>query len=271
VTTETQVGVLEAKGLIRLAALRPELEYLFRHGLVQDAAYTSLLKQERRKLHGLVGVALEELYPDRIGELAPVLAMHFEHAGDAERAIEYYVAGARHALSQYAIQEAYAAFDRAAELIETQDGDDAVELAPSEMQRRRRRRIEVELGRADAGGYFRAPEVTFDALEGIVGPAEELGDTELIGRVHTLIALGRLQNGESATAPLVKRSLDRIATSARALRSSKRPFRSWRGARTRSGQRSPEVRSRSAMGISASSKRQTGRWPRQMRSPARAT
>ena len=58
-TTDTQVGVLEAKGLIRLAALRPELEYLFRHGLVQDAAYTSLLKQERRKLHGLVGVALE--------------------------------------------------------------------------------------------------------------------------------------------------------------------------------------------------------------------
>lgn len=210
-TTETQVDVLEAKGLIRLAALRPELEYLFRHGLVQDAAYTSLLRQERRELHGRVGVALEELYPDRIGELAPVLAMHFEQAGDAERAIEYYLAGARHALSQYAIQEAYAAFNRAAELIETQDGDGSVELAPAEMERRRRRRIEVELGRADAGGYFRAPDETFDALEGIVGPAEELGDMELIGRVHTLIALGRLQNGEAATAPLVKRSLDRIA------------------------------------------------------------
>src|SRR5918994_860273 len=211
VTTETQVDVLEAKGLIRLVALRPELEYLFRHGLVQDAAYTSLLKQERRELHGRVGVALEELYPDRIGELAPVLAMHFEHAGDAERAIEYYLAGARHALSQYAIQEAYAAFNRAAELIETQDGDGSVEVAPAEVGRRRRRRIEVELGRADAGGYFRAPKETFEALEGIVGPGEELGDMELIGRVHTLIALGRLQAGEPATAPLVKRSLGRIS------------------------------------------------------------
>ena len=210
-STETQVDVLEAKGLIRLAALRPELEYLFRHGLVQDAAYTSLLKQERRELHGRVALALEELYPDRIGELAPVLAMHFEQAGDAERAIEYYLASARHALSQYAIQEAYAAFDRAAELIGTQDGGGSVEMAPAEIERRRRRRIEVELGRADAGGYFRAPEETFDALEGIVGPAEELGEMELIGRVHTLIALGRLQNGEAATAPRVKRSLDRIA------------------------------------------------------------
>ena len=133
-TTQTQVDVLEAKGLIRLAALRPELEYLFRHGLVQDAAYTSLLKQERRELHGRVGVALEQLYPDRIGELAPVLAMHFEQAGDAERAIEYYRAGARHALTQYAIQEAYAAFNRAAELIEAQDGDGSVGLAPAEVE-----------------------------------------------------------------------------------------------------------------------------------------
>src|SRR5919106_348241 len=210
-TTETRVDVLEAKGLIHLAALRPELEYLFRHGLVQDAAYTSLLKQERRELHGRVGVALEELYPDRIGELAPVLAMHFEQAGDAERAIEYYLAGAQHALSRYAIQEAYAAFNRAAELIETQAGDGSVELAPAEMERRRRRRIEVELGRADAGGYFRAPDETFDALEGIVGPAEELGDMELIGRVHTLIALGRLQNAAAAQASALAGKSDLIA------------------------------------------------------------
>ena len=46
---------------------RPELEYLFRHALVQDAAYGSLLKQERRELHGQVGEALEELYPERVG------------------------------------------------------------------------------------------------------------------------------------------------------------------------------------------------------------
>ena len=69
-TQNTQVDALEAKGLIRLAAIRPELEYLFRHGLVQDAAYESLLKQERRELHGQVGEALEELYPERAGELA---------------------------------------------------------------------------------------------------------------------------------------------------------------------------------------------------------
>jgi tetratricopeptide (TPR) repeat protein len=210
-TTNAQVDVLEAKGLIRLAAIRPELEYLFRHGLVQDAAYSSLLKQERRELHGRVGAALEALYPDRAGELAPVLAMHFEQAGDTERAIDYYAAGAKHALEQNAIQEAFGAFDRAASLIAEKEAAPGVELTAEEMTRRRRRGIEIDLGRAQAGYSFRTPEETFDALERIVEPAEQLGDLELVGRVHTLIALERLQNGESATDPIVKRSLDRIA------------------------------------------------------------
>ena len=141
-----------------------------------------------------------------------VLAMHFEQAGDAERAIEYYVAGAKHALGQYAIQEAYGAFDRAASLIaEEEAAPAAVELSADEANRRRRRRIEVDLGRAEAGYSIRTPEETFDALERIVEPAEQLGDLELIGRVHTLIALQRLLNGESATEPIVKRSLDRVA------------------------------------------------------------
>src|SRR5690348_2967939 len=69
------INVLETSGLIRLAAIQPELEYLFRHVLVQDAAYESLLKQERRRLHLAVAEALEALYPDRRNELTPMLAL----------------------------------------------------------------------------------------------------------------------------------------------------------------------------------------------------
>ena len=127
--------------------------------------------------------------------------MHFEQAGDAGRAIEYYVAGAKHALGQYAIQEAYGAFDRAASLIaEEEAAPAAVELSADE-DRRRRRRIEVDLGRAEAGYSIRTPEETFDALEGIVEPAEQLGDLELIGRVHTLIALQRLRTANRPRSP----------------------------------------------------------------------
>lgn len=212
-SSDIQLETLESKGLIKLATVRPELEYLFRHALVQDAAYGSLLKQERRTLHGQVGEALEALYPERVGELAPVLAMHFEQAGQSEKAIDYYFAGAQHAVKQYAIQEAFAAFDRAAVLSDQVTAEDAqagITQSLEELARRRRRRVEIELGRGEAGYSFRAPEENVGSLEAVAAEAEAVGDIELIVRLHTLIAMGRLLNGDPPDAPEVKRSLDRM-------------------------------------------------------------
>lgn len=207
-TADTQLDTLVAKGLVKEAALLPEHEYLFRHALVQDAAYGSLLKQERRELHGRVGEALEQLYPERAGELALVLAMHFEQAGETAKAIDYFVAGGAHALQQNAIQEAFSAFDHAATLIDRTPIDAAA--GADETRRLQRRRIEVELGRAQAGYSFMGADEAFAKLEGIVPAAETLGEPELVARVHTFIALGRIQAGESASSALVKRSLDRL-------------------------------------------------------------
>src|SRR5215212_4163753 len=100
---EPQLETLEAKGLIRLAAYQPELEYLFRHWLVQDAAYGSLLKQERRELHRHVGEALEKLYPERREELAGMLAVHYEQAGDTEKALEYLFLAGQYSLDRNAL------------------------------------------------------------------------------------------------------------------------------------------------------------------------
>src|SRR5207302_2969441 len=49
------------------------VEYLFRHALIQDAAYASLLRQDRRRLHRVVGEAPERIEPDRLGDMAPLL------------------------------------------------------------------------------------------------------------------------------------------------------------------------------------------------------
>ncbi len=198
-----QLDTLEAKGLIELAASRPELEYLFRHWLVQDAAYQSLLKQERRQLHRLVGEALEVLYPERRSELAGVLAMHFEQVGDTEKALEYLAAAGRFALERNAITEAYSAFDRAAKLLPPPDD--------AEEERLLRRRIEIELGRHKAGVSFRSADDLISDLEAILPAAERLGDLTLTAPVHLGLALARLMRGEPASDPLVKRSLDRVA------------------------------------------------------------
>src|ERR1043166_4643901 len=161
-SADVQLETPQAKGLIRLAAVRPELEYLFRHALVQDAAYGSLLKQERRQLHGLVGGALEELFPDRRDELAPVLAMHYEQAGETDRAIDCLVAAGRQARAKNAIQEAYNAYDHAASLA----GSEApvAGLDAAEAKRRQRRDIEVAIGRAETGFSFKQMDASFDEL-----------------------------------------------------------------------------------------------------------
>ncbi|MCA1588635.1 MAG: tetratricopeptide repeat protein, partial [Chloroflexi bacterium] len=199
---ESQLDTLEAKGLIRLATSRPELEYLFRHWLLQDAAYGSLLKQERRELHRLVGESLEVLYPDRGSELAGVLAIHFAEAGEVDKAVDHLIAAGRFAMDRNAIAEAYAAFDRGANLLPPpSDAEDAAW---------RRRRIEIELGRGRAGWTFRANDDIVRDLEAILPTAERHGDLELIAPIHLAVAMARMGRGERSSDPEVKRSLDRV-------------------------------------------------------------
>ncbi|MGD8791332.1 MAG: hypothetical protein PVF47_02175, partial [Anaerolineae bacterium] len=105
-TLMSQLSTLESAGLIRLARLEPDLEYLFRHALVQDAAYESLLSRDQKRLHRAVGRAVEQLYADRLDELAAMLARHFQRAGEDDRALYYFGCAAETALAAYANQEA---------------------------------------------------------------------------------------------------------------------------------------------------------------------
>jgi class 3 adenylate cyclase/tetratricopeptide (TPR) repeat protein len=86
--------------------LYPELAYMFKHALTQDVAYASLLVQRRKELHGLVGLAIEELYPDRLAEHYEVLAHHFSLAEDWQRALSYLVKAAEKAASAFGLRQA---------------------------------------------------------------------------------------------------------------------------------------------------------------------
>jgi serine phosphatase RsbU (regulator of sigma subunit) len=110
------LSTLETAGLVRVAQIDPDLEYLFRHALVQDAAYTSILESDRRRLHLAVGEAVERLYPERLEELSAMLARHFENADDSQRALKYFVMAGEAALTSYANQEAEIQFRCALEL-----------------------------------------------------------------------------------------------------------------------------------------------------------
>src|SRR6185436_1130224 len=110
---------LESAGLLLRAPSERELEYLFRHALVQEAAYRSLLRQDRRRLHLMVGETLEALYPERLEELAPLLGQHFSEAGDAARALRYFALAGQAAEQVYANAEAVMHYTRALEIAKT--------------------------------------------------------------------------------------------------------------------------------------------------------
>jgi len=114
---------LETAGLIRLVQIEPEIEYLFRHTLLQDAAYDSLLFADRKKLHLMVGETVEKIFPDRLNsrELAPRLGQHFSVAGDNIRALKYFTLAGKAALDSYSNPEAEENFRRALDLPSTSD------------------------------------------------------------------------------------------------------------------------------------------------------
>jgi class 3 adenylate cyclase len=67
-----------------------ELQYLFKHYLIQEVAYNTILINKRKELHATIAIAIEELYADRLNEYYEVLAFHFERAEQWEKAAEYY-------------------------------------------------------------------------------------------------------------------------------------------------------------------------------------
>jgi serine phosphatase RsbU (regulator of sigma subunit)/class 3 adenylate cyclase/tetratricopeptide (TPR) repeat protein len=101
-----KMSALETAGLLRVTQVKPELAYTFRHALVHEAVYASLLPEDRRQLHLAVGEALENLYPHRYHELSPRLAFHFNSAGDPQRALQYYIQAGDAAMAAFANQEA---------------------------------------------------------------------------------------------------------------------------------------------------------------------
>jgi class 3 adenylate cyclase/tetratricopeptide (TPR) repeat protein len=104
---------LAAIELIREKALIPELAYMFTHALTHDVAYESLLVQRRKELHRLIGLAIEELYAQRIPEHYEVLAHHFSRAEAWDKALDYLLKAAEKTVASFGIREALALYEEA--------------------------------------------------------------------------------------------------------------------------------------------------------------
>lgn len=118
---DDELEALQRAEMIRESARLPELEYMFRHSLTQEAAYNTILLRNRREFHKQVGEAIESLFSDRVEELAPMLAYHFMEAQLPEAALKYYTQAADVALRLFANSEAIGHYTLALELAQQID------------------------------------------------------------------------------------------------------------------------------------------------------
>ena len=97
---------LHDTGVIYAVGAPPHSRYIFKHALVRDAAYESLLKRKRRELHAAIASALEKQYPHRAAIEPEILGHHYTEAGLAEQAIANWQKAARQAMRRLTFVEA---------------------------------------------------------------------------------------------------------------------------------------------------------------------
>jgi predicted ATPase len=98
---ELQDGLdrLVEAGLLFCRGIAPQISYLFKHVLVQDAAYSTLLRARRRQLHARVAAVLEQQFADLVERQPELLARHYTEAGMVEPAIEFWRRAGAHSVA----------------------------------------------------------------------------------------------------------------------------------------------------------------------------
>jgi class 3 adenylate cyclase/predicted ATPase len=95
----------------------PQATYLFKHALIQDAAYQSLLKSKRQQYHPQIARVLEERFPEIVETQPELLAHHYTAAGLKEQAIPYWQRAGQRAMQRSGNTEAIAHFSQALALL----------------------------------------------------------------------------------------------------------------------------------------------------------
>jgi len=107
---------LELLDLIRIDP-HSEQEYIFKHTLIQEVVYGSLLKRDRQAIHQRIGLVMEQVFQDRLPEFYETLAFHFRHSDLSQKAIDYLRKSGKKSLQQYAVQESHQYYHRAFQIL----------------------------------------------------------------------------------------------------------------------------------------------------------
>ena len=95
----------------------PDAEYTFKHALVQDAAYSTLLRSRRQQIHARIAATLEGQFPEIVEAQPELLARHCAEAGLIEKAVGYWLKAGQQAIARWAMTEAVAQLRKGLDLL----------------------------------------------------------------------------------------------------------------------------------------------------------
>ena len=173
--------------------------YWFKHALLQEAAYSSMLKSRRRGIHARVAQAIEQEFPELAGEQPELLAHHHGSAGATRRAADYLLKAAHQSLDRSAAVEAASHAKGAIAMLDGEAGADPKLLAALHLAQGRALIILKGEHAEDTGAAFRGaeahaaddPQTLFRALDGLC--AHHFSRRELalaIGTAERILVIG---------------------------------------------------------------------------------
>jgi class 3 adenylate cyclase/predicted ATPase len=167
-------SLIEA-GLLFGQGVRPNATYLFKHALVQDAAYGTLLREPRRALHACIAESLESQFAQIAENQPELLAHHWTEAGSIEKAVSFWSTAGQRSMARYALLEGAEQLKRALDQIATLPSTPAL----------RHEEIKLQVAFANAlalTGDFVDGKEHYDRALAIYDPAEHRSLTTRSGR-----------------------------------------------------------------------------------------
>lgn len=175
--TELAIGLdqLVASGLMQQRGVIPAASFSFKHALMQDAAYSTLVRTRRQALHARIAEEYEQRFSDIIETRPELLAHHLAQAGFAERSIGFWLEAARVAIGRGAAAEAVAQLHRGLALLG--------EVADYDKRRRQELELQIALGNALTAATGYSGTETDAAFRRARELCLEIGDTVQLIRV----------------------------------------------------------------------------------------
>jgi class 3 adenylate cyclase/tetratricopeptide (TPR) repeat protein len=195
------LGRLQAAEFLYEARLFPDLEYTFKHALIHEVAYGSLLHERRRALHARIMEGIERLHPDRLGEHVERLAHHAFRGEVWEKALAYLGQAGAKAFARSANRDAVTCFEQALA---------ALSRLP-ETPQMLERAIDLRFDLRAALFALRELATGFDHLREAERLARSIGDRRRLARVSVLTSHHFLVAGDAREAHAFAQSAHGIA------------------------------------------------------------